>query len=368
MREKVCLLSFIGLILAVFLFAEGTIQGNVCLIDTKGNVQDVEVTAGDSTVHPDANGDYVITIQPGTYDVTASLIGYSWETVEDVVVQEGQDTTGIDFTLEEVPGPPNWVVITGTQYSMIVMASVILYGQPFVDTGDNIVGAFGPGGVGDCRSNAVWNTTVEIWYFTIVGNTNGQTIGFMLFDDSTNCVYDCIETVTFADGTTIGSPSSPFEITGGDPVDPGKIKGTVTLNGGTGSVEDVEITAGPAMVKPLPDGQYTINLMVGTYDVFASLGGYETDSLTSLVLNEGQILENNDLILNSYIVENVLIWIDGNDVKLSWSGPEGVTYHIYRSTNSYSDFNEVDTTYSDTTYTDYGAADSTKYFSYITAE
>ncbi|RLC45976.1 MAG: hypothetical protein DRH57_06985 [Candidatus Cloacimonadota bacterium] len=343
----------------------GTIEGNVSLIDTKGNVQDVEITAGDSTVHPNAIGDYVITIQPGIYDVTACLIGYTTETVEGVIVYEGLATTGIDFILEKVPSPPNWRRITGTQYSMVVMASVTLNGQPFVDDGNNKIGAFGPEGVGDCRceTGIYYPQPSDFWYMTIVGNANGQPIEFMLFDDSTNCVYECIETVIFSDNATVDTV-----LTGSEPVDPGKIKGTVTLNGGTGNPEDVQIIAGPAIVNPLPDGQYTINLMVGTYDVYASLGGYETDSLTSLVVNEGQILENNDLTLNSYVIENVLIWIDGNDVHLSWSGPEGVIYHIYHSTSPYTGFGLPFYSTTDTTCIDYGAADSTKYFYYITAE
>ncbi|MCF7868873.1 MAG: T9SS type A sorting domain-containing protein, partial [Candidatus Cloacimonetes bacterium] len=68
-----------------------------------GNVQDVEVTAGGVTVNPDANGDYVITINPGTYDVTATLDGYEDDTYPGVVVTEGNATTGIDFVLTYIP-------------------------------------------------------------------------------------------------------------------------------------------------------------------------------------------------------------------------------------------------------------------------
>ncbi len=77
----------------------GTIEGNVVLNGGTGNVTDVTVTAGGVTANPDASGNYVITIAPGTYDVTASLAGYDPETVEDVVVTEGNATTGIDFVL-----------------------------------------------------------------------------------------------------------------------------------------------------------------------------------------------------------------------------------------------------------------------------
>ena len=42
--------------------------------------------------------------------------------------------------------PPNWVPITGTQYSMVVIAEISLYNQPFEGIGTNMAGAFGPGG------------------------------------------------------------------------------------------------------------------------------------------------------------------------------------------------------------------------------
>jgi hypothetical protein len=84
----------------------GSIEGNVTLDDGPGDVTLVEVTAGNVTVNPDASGDYVIDISPGTYNVTASLDGYESETIEDVVVQEGQATTGIDFVLTYLTPPP----------------------------------------------------------------------------------------------------------------------------------------------------------------------------------------------------------------------------------------------------------------------
>jgi len=81
----------------------GTIEGSVVLDGGSGNVEDVEVTAGGVTVNPDASGNYVISINPGTYDVTASLAGYEPDTVTGVVVTEGTATTGVDLTLVYIP-------------------------------------------------------------------------------------------------------------------------------------------------------------------------------------------------------------------------------------------------------------------------
>jgi hypothetical protein len=83
----------------------GYISGTVTLDGGTGSVTDVTVQAGNTSTSPDANGDYMITIAPGTYNVTASLDGYVPETIEDVVVTEGNTTSGIDFMLAPVPPP-----------------------------------------------------------------------------------------------------------------------------------------------------------------------------------------------------------------------------------------------------------------------
>ncbi len=77
----------------------GWIEGTVSLDGGAGNVEYVIVTAGNSSTSPDVTGNYSIAIQPGTYDVTATLVDYDPVTVEDVVVVEGQITDGIDFVL-----------------------------------------------------------------------------------------------------------------------------------------------------------------------------------------------------------------------------------------------------------------------------
>ena len=77
----------------------GYIEGTVVIADGAGNVEDVEVEAGGVIVNPLANGTYSIEIQPGTYDVTATLDGYDTEIIEDVLVTEGNATTGVDFSL-----------------------------------------------------------------------------------------------------------------------------------------------------------------------------------------------------------------------------------------------------------------------------
>ncbi|MCK4654933.1 MAG: carboxypeptidase regulatory-like domain-containing protein, partial [Candidatus Cloacimonetes bacterium] len=98
----------------------GYIEGTVTLIGGTGNVEDVLVTAGNTSTNPTASGFYSIEINPGTYVVTASIEYYETAYVYDVIVEEGQTTSGIDLTLTYIPptfDPPQNVTVdeeTGT--------------------------------------------------------------------------------------------------------------------------------------------------------------------------------------------------------------------------------------------------------------
>ena len=193
----------------------GEITGNVSLITTippAGNIEQIEINAGYITVNPDANGDYLIEIAEDTYNVTASLNGYTTVTIPDVSVVANQTTEDIDFSLID------WVLIGGTQYSMVVMATVNIGSEFLEGVGSNQVAAFGPGGYSDCRSLGLWQEPNPpywdgYWYFTVVGDTNGVTIEFQIFDEETQTIYECAQTITFQDNDTIGSPEDPFELT-----------------------------------------------------------------------------------------------------------------------------------------------------------
>jgi len=115
--------------------------------------------------------------------------------------------------------PPDWVPISGTQYSMVVFADIFLEYNPFTGTDTcNIAAAFGPGGENDCRSLGGWQPDYPpywdgYWYFTIVSNSTSESISFKIYDALSDSVYACIQSLNFEDGTTIGNPYSPFELT-----------------------------------------------------------------------------------------------------------------------------------------------------------
>ncbi|RLC45459.1 MAG: hypothetical protein DRH57_07945, partial [Candidatus Cloacimonadota bacterium] len=279
----------------------GTIEGTVTILTGNGNIQEVELTADGITVNPDSLGNYLIQLSPGIYDVTASLEGYQDTTITNVEVIENQATIGIDFILRQ--GPPDWQQIGGTQFNMVLMAKVFLNGNTFDDSDDNIIGAFGPGGVDDCRELGEWNEDPlqnwYFWYFTIVSNIEqGEEISFKLYDTQTDSVYDCNETVVFIDNTTIGSPESPFIITVGLMPDTGTIQGTVSLESGSGNVEDVQVSAGWIVTNPDSNGFYSIEIYPGIYDVTASLTNYQSQTIENVEVLENTITDSIDFLLS----------------------------------------------------------------------
>jgi hypothetical protein len=83
----------------------GRIKGTVLPVDIDAVVMAVSAALGDTAtamVEP-ATGEYVIgALLAGSYDVTAMAPGYVDQTLTDIDVVAGADTTGVDFTLSLV--------------------------------------------------------------------------------------------------------------------------------------------------------------------------------------------------------------------------------------------------------------------------
>ena len=79
------------------MLATGILVGTVSLIP-EVNPENVAITAGYWSAHPDEFGIFTMNLPPGTYNVTASLEGYGAITIEDVEIPEGGGAV-IDFEL-----------------------------------------------------------------------------------------------------------------------------------------------------------------------------------------------------------------------------------------------------------------------------
>lgn len=94
---------------------QGTIRGTVTDSLTGSPLPGVNVVISGTTqgTATDAQGNYTIAgVEPGTYDLQASFVGYETKTVEDVQVSEGQ-TTEVNFALTESAYQLDEVVAVG---------------------------------------------------------------------------------------------------------------------------------------------------------------------------------------------------------------------------------------------------------------
>lgn len=195
----------------------GSIAGKVTLITNTppaGNIEEVQIAFGTISISPDADGDYQLMLPPGIYDLAFTLAGYTTVILYDIIVYENQITDSIDATLID------WQQITGTQYSMVVMAEVDVNGNELSGMSNNLIAAFGPGGNDDCRAIGSWEIPNPpywngYWYLNILGDINGDDITFRVFDEDTATIYECIQVIDFQNNETIGSPDNPFQLSVG---------------------------------------------------------------------------------------------------------------------------------------------------------
>jgi hypothetical protein len=111
-------------------------------------------------------------------------------------------------------------------------------------------------------------------------------------------------------------------IESGTPQNMGYLEGEVTLSGGTGNIQEVEIVAGSFMTHPDESGDYLIPLAPGTYDVTASLAGYETITANDVSIVANQTTTVDFELTYLEIPVNLSATAISNDVTLEWEMPE----------------------------------------------
>jgi len=105
---------------------------------------------------------------------------------------------------------------------------------------------------------------------------------------------------------------------------PGYITGTVTLDGGTGTVTDVVVQAGNTTTNPDGSGNYQLTLAPGTYDVTASLDGYVTGMVEDVVVTEGNTTPGIDFLLALIpppMYPPVNVAVDATTGLVTWDEP-----------------------------------------------
>lgn len=128
--------------------------------------------------------------------------------------------------------------------------------------------------------------------------------------------------------------------------DPGYIGGNVTLVGGEGDVTEVEITAGTESTNPDENGNYTLEILPGTYTVMASLDGYETASQSEVEVVSGEATIVDFTLYADELPMPINLTVDSDTGEFIWDAPE-FSRRSHREVleyNVYLDGEEVGTT------------------------
>ncbi len=285
-----------GVNLTLTALPTGFISGNVTLNGGQGNITEVEVTAGYHSTSPDANGNYSMEVEIGTFDVMATLPGYYPDTNFNVTVIEDLTTTGVNFTLDFIP-------ITG-------------FITGYVELEDN---------AGDV-------TQVDVMAGTTLAHPDENGIYVMevmagTYDVSASLPGFLTQVqpgiVVQVGMTTVGVDFFLYLAP-----DVGYIEGTVTLINGTGDVTETVIEAVGSLTNPNASGHYFMALPAGTYSVHATHPRTEPDSIAGIVIEAGMTVSNVDFELEIVRSDMVCIAIDDfgnllNNIDVEMTGPEG---------------------------------------------
>ena len=100
------------------------------------------------------------------------------------------------------------------------------------------------------------------------------------------------------------------------------ISGTITLEYGSGDVEEAIVTVGDESVNPISSGYYEIAVEEGIYTMSVSLDGYTAETVSDINTVSGEIttvdvtLELSDIPAPGSLIAEVS---DGQDVELNWT-------------------------------------------------
>lgn len=158
---------------------------------------------------------------------------------------------------------------------------------------------------GDVSTNpdetGYYSMVVDAGTYQVIGNLTGY-------------IPDTVSAVTVVVGQTTSNVDLTLQA-----LPTGTITGHVTLNGGTGDVTEVQVTAGYHTVYPDAEGDYSMEIEIGVYNVTAGLMGYVPDTDSGIVVLEGMTTVGVDFILDpvpttGFITGTVTLQNDAGDV------------------------------------------------------
>jgi uncharacterized membrane protein len=234
--------------------APGTIAGTVTDVNSAAPISGATVTAGLKTTTTDTSGNYIITIDPGPYTVTASATGYNTDSASVIVTSGGTVTQ--DFHLTPAPGTIAGTV-TDVNSAAPISGATIKAGLKTTTT--------------DTSGNYI--ITIDPGPYTVIASATGYNTAS--------------SSVTVTSGGTVTRDFALIPVGGG--IILGTIKGTVTNATSLAPISGATVTAGGITRTTDANGNYIISIGPGTYTVKASATGYNSASASVIVTSGGTV-------------------------------------------------------------------------------
>jgi hypothetical protein len=259
---------------------------------------------------------------PLGYDLNYAQ-GGNWDPLSDQIYLAAYSGGGMLMTLDKTTGALTYIGPLGAGIEMDALAF--------------------PGGAENWISIAPASGTVN------AGSSAQMAVNF----DALDIIPGTVKTanIHFSSNPNVGTFTLPVSMTVGN-LQFGHITGTVVLGGALpyniGDVTQVVVQAGPYFASPDATGYYDITAYPGTYDVVATLYGYETQTAAGIVVPEGVIVPNVDfnmpclygIITGTVTSTTTGLPIENATVKLlgtayqDVTGPDGV-YEIIVEAGTY---------------------------------
>ncbi|MGE5342808.1 MAG: leucine-rich repeat domain-containing protein [Candidatus Omnitrophota bacterium] len=193
----------------------GTSYGNDVIFTTNGSTFTISgrvtvggtglsgVTMNGLPANPvtDSNGNYTGTVNANwSGTVTPSKTGYTFTPSSKGYTNVLANKTGENYTAVLTSNPTGWNPPDGLQNNMIVEGKA--YNKNIEAAAGDWIGAFGPGGVSDCRAVGTISAN-GYYYLTIRSNaSSGEIITFKLFPLPSGPAIDSCESIEFISDST----------------------------------------------------------------------------------------------------------------------------------------------------------------------
>ena len=207
---------------------------------------------------------------------------------------------------------------------------------------------------GDGINDIVWGTLFQSNYGYFLDGATGAELGSISVGTAVDAIAGIPDIANDGSWEMIigGRNGTVLCVSGGEAAGAGTVEGLVDLNGGTGNVEDCLIEMGNITTSPNASGNYSFTIAPGTYDLFATLDGYQTTIIEDIVVISGETIIVNITLNYLFPPQNLIYTIEGDYIILDWDAPntmrELLGYKIYLDSTEIAEIlDPTITTYSD---------------------